>query len=122
MNFTKITPAKKPWQNIITEDMNTAFKTAVCKIDRFSIYQLKILNHNCTDGKLIAFMIIGNEAKGEKSLMFLEFQHGVVVKYVFQIGRSFDSELTKYLGFAFIMRLKAKGTFAFLSSLFPLKK
>lgn len=122
MNFTKITPSTRPWKNIITEDLSTSSKTAFYSIGRFSIYRLKIFKHNCSDGQLIAFMITGDEQKGERSLLFLEMHYGLVIKYVFQTGKDFDSELTKYLGFALMVNLRKKGIYKFSSALPPFKR
>jgi len=122
MNFTRISASARAWKNIITEDMNTATKPVFYQVNRFNIYRLKILKQTCTDGQLIAFLIAGDEKRSERSLLFLEIHYGLVIKYVFQTGKRFDAEQTRYLGFALMMYLRKKGIYRFSSGLEPFKR
>ena len=118
MNFTKIISTKK-WQSVVTEDLNIQSKEPLFVLaGRFNVHRLKVLNQNYTHEILIAFVITGNK-KSEKLIIFLEKEHqyNMVVNYSLKKSIFFDRELSLYLVYALIIRLLAKGTYHFSSSI-----
>lgn len=113
MNYTKISTEQKPWLSIITEDLDKSSQKPLFMLaDRFFVHGLKVTRHHY-DGRLVAYLITGNEKK-EKLMVFLEIdQCDMVVHFVMQKGILFDGELAKYLGFALILHLKAKRVYNF---------